>query len=195
MYLTTKNKLNNVITNESIFCELENHIVQHPKYDLCAVDISHVYANILANNKEPFMTYIPLESIISDFSIFNHIEEIYMVGYPNKLINVNTNYPIIRKGITATGLCDQLGTDDAFIVDIPVYRGSSGSPIFHIDNNGKVRLVGIAESKYYEINHLFVDNNGQIEENKDKFIKVPNGLGYAIKANIILDLINNIPYN
>lgn len=193
LYLTIKDEINNKVYNTSVFCECNENVIKHPKYDLCIVNISSVCNKLISENQIPIISYIPLNYITTDFSSFNHIEEIYMVGYPNRLINLDINYPIVRKGITATGLCDKLSNEDAFIIDIPVYRGSSGSPVYYISNDKKIKLVGIVTSKYYETNNIFKDNGDQINEDKSQFVYVPNGLGYAIKANVILELLN-IPH-
>ena len=192
LYLTVID--NGMQKNETVIFDTTNKVIQHQDYDLCLLDITKEHDDLISANKIPIMTFVPFDKITTDFSSFKHIEDIYMVGYPNELINANINYPIVRKGITATGLCDNLNDEHAFIVDIPVYGGSSGSPIFYIDSNNKVKLVGITAKKYYEEDNLFeLDNNGKFIENVNKFIKVPNGLGYAVKANVILDLFNNLP--
>lgn len=195
LYLTFIDETKSETSNELIFCELKNHITKHNLYDLCIVDFTHIYNKLISEGRKLIFSYIPIKSIISDFNNFNHIEEIYMVGYPNALISCDINYPIVRKGITATGLCDTLNNEDVFIIDIPVYGGSSGSPIYYIAEDDKVKLVGIISEKYYEKNYVYEIKDNSTEENKNNFVKVPNGLGYAIKSNAILDLINKLHGN
>lgn len=192
LYLSINNQNTNTGKHEWVFCNLENKIKKHPQYDLCVIDFTEIYNNIVAQNKTPIITCIPISTMCSNYNNFNHIEEIYMVGYPNEIINGGINYPIVRKGITATGICDSLNGTEAFIIDIPVYGGSSGSPVYFLTKEGKVSLVGITAEKYYEKNYVYIkdDNTNNYIKNKNQYVRVPNGLGYAIKANIILDLID-----
>jgi len=111
---------------------------------------------------------------------------------------------MVRKGITAIWLCDTIDIDnrEMFIMDIPTYSGSSGSPVYYISETGKSKLVGVATGGYPEEGYLYEldkssnqegnskDENSKFIENKEKYVKVHIGLGIAIKANIILELLN-----
>ncbi len=52
-----------------------------------------------------------------------------MIGYPFGLKDEFNNLPIVRKGITATPYYLNYESNPKFLVDIPIYFGSSGSPI------------------------------------------------------------------
>lgn len=191
---------NDKIIQDYVFFELGNSIVKHGEYDLCVVNITHKYDDLISQKLEPVIFPIAISDIVTEYDTFNHIEEIYMIGYPNLKVNRSANYPMVRKGITATGLCDTIDVvkKEMFIMDIPTYRGSSGSPIYYISESGNPKLVGVATGRYSEEDYLYEmdqedsDNVGDSKfiENKEKYIKVNIGLGIAIKANIILELLN-----
>ena len=191
LYLTLKDTNNGAGYHDEVFCDIENHIYKHQNYDLCMVNINHIRDSLLCKKIEPIISYVPADKITSDFNEFNFIETIYMIGYPNRIINESINYPVIRKGITATGLCTLLNDMHAFIIDIPTYGGSSGSSIFVIEDD-KIKLIGIVSEKYQEANYVHKKSGDKYIADTTERVYVPDGLGYAIKSNILLELLNSI---
>lgn len=63
------------------------------------------------------------------------VEEVFMAGYPNGLWDSTNNRPIIRKGITASSLLENWQGRPEFMIDMACFGGSSGSPVF-IMNEG-----------------------------------------------------------
>jgi hypothetical protein len=61
------------------------------------------------------------------------IEDILMIGYPFGLRDLSNDIPIVRKGITATPPFLDYNGNAEFLCDVPVYSGSSGSPIIIFD--------------------------------------------------------------
>lgn len=59
------------------------------------------------------------------------VEEILMVGYPNGLWDSVNNYPLIRRGITASHPAVDFEVDGVptTVVDAACFPGSSGSPV------------------------------------------------------------------
>ncbi len=192
LYFSFYNKENKCSHHEFRFYDLED-VTMHPNYDLCIVEFTKHYNDLMKEKDKPILAYIPIKSIEKSFDYFKRIEDVYMVGYPCCLINLRDNLPIVRKGITGTGMCDKIKDNDTFIIDIPVYGGSSGSPVYYITEDDKVKLVGIVTGKYNEKNYLQIIEDGKITQSKTEYIKVPNGLGYVIKSNIILELVNMVP--
>jgi hypothetical protein len=80
------------------------------------------------------------------------IEEILFVGYPSGLYDHVNHLPLVRKGISSSPIQVDHGGQPVFLIDAPVLRGSSGSPVFisdsasllhtqHIVPVGKDRLI------------------------------------------------------
>jgi Trypsin-like peptidase domain len=109
-----------------------------PKVDLCAVPLGGV-ANTM--RPHPFFRTLDPGLISSDAALaeLNAVEDVLMVGYPNGLWDAKNNYPLIRKGITAThpAVDFDVGGVSATVVDIASFPGSSGSPVF-IYNSGTI---------------------------------------------------------
>ena len=59
-----------------------------------------------------------------------------MVGYPNGLWDKVNNFPIFRKGITASHPAVDFNDKNIGAVDMACFPGSSGSPIFILNENG-----------------------------------------------------------
>jgi hypothetical protein len=51
------------------------------------------------------------------------------VGYPRAIKYYHNNFPIIRKGITATHPIIRFNYSNEFLIDAPCYPGVSGSPV------------------------------------------------------------------
>jgi hypothetical protein len=105
-----------------------------PEIDLCALPLCHLFAQMTANGDTPWIG--GLDSSMLPESPGNPpiraIEEVLMVGYPIGLWDDINDMPIVRRGITATPpLLDWRGKKE-FLIDVACFPGSSGSPIFMI---------------------------------------------------------------
>jgi hypothetical protein len=110
----------------------------NPKIDLCALPFGGV-----ANTMRPYPFFRALDPTLTksqaELLELNAVEDILMVGYPNGLWDATNNYPLIRRGITASHPAVDFDVDGVgtTVVDIASFPGSSGSPVF-IYNNGTV---------------------------------------------------------
>lgn len=115
---------------------LGNEWVVHPNgVDLCAYAISLTLNSL---NPPPFISHISRELIPSE-AILNEldaIEDVVMVGYPALLSDVLNDYPIIRRGITASDPAVDFNGRPEIAIDISAIGGSSGSPVFIYSSSG-----------------------------------------------------------
>ena len=111
-----------------------------------------------AQGKKPFFFALN-SSYIADEEYLKSItqtDEVIMIGYPGGLWDDVNNQPIFRKGILATSPRKNFQGRREFLIDMPVYWGSSGSPVLlfsdgmYFDRNsgsgmlgGRVKLLGI----------------------------------------------------
>ena len=132
-----------------------------------------------------------------EFECLKAVEDIYMVGYPDGLWDAHNNLPIVRRGITATPVSADHNGRRTFLVDCACFPGSSGSPIFLLNdgisssNSGEISL---GETKFKLLGVLFAGpmhtRPGQISdvENYTKKIAltdVPMNLGYCIRSDCL----------
>lgn len=105
-------------------------LINHPTEDLVAVFMHpHVREIDTVDDKWPVVfgfgrAHIPNIAEIDAF------EEVVMAGCPLGLFDERNNFPITRRGITASHAGFDYGGKPHFLIDMPCHDGSSGSPIF-----------------------------------------------------------------
>ena len=134
--------------------------INHPdaSVDLSVLPVAPVLSHMKAQGKKPFFFALN-SSYIADEEYLKSItqtDEVIMIGYPGGLWDDVNNQPIFRKGILATSPRKNFQGRREFLIDMPVYWGSSGSPVLlfsdgmYFDRNsgsgmlgGRVKLLGI----------------------------------------------------
>lgn len=179
----------------------EKLLIEHPDkdVDLCAYCIGPIINNLAKDNIEVFLQSVETDLIPKDFSMFDAIEDIIMIGYPKGIADEVNNLPIVRRGITATPLSNDYCGEKIFAVDMACFPGSSGSPVYIYNNGnyidprlnariiGKTRLflLGILSSGP-DIKDRAIDKNNNV--NNNILIRKEIHLGYVIKSEEILKL-------
>jgi hypothetical protein len=119
------------VVNETLQ-DFENKWIKHPTVDLAILPVSPILEQIIKKtNKIPFIVpysedLLPNKKLLSEISA---IEEVLMVGYPRGIWDKTNNLPVVRRGITATPIYIDYDGEKKFLLDIPIFAGSSGSPI------------------------------------------------------------------
>jgi hypothetical protein len=205
IYLTEKDKDGNPLFGkiDTLTCFSKDIAwIPHPNpsIDLCATPFIPILKKYSKNKfgyfyKSIMDSDIPTENVLADLK---GIEEIFMIGYPIGIWDCRNNLPIIRKGVTATHPLFNYQNNPIFLIDAACFPGSSGSPIFIINEgtyttktstrmgrrtiflgvlfagptfnpDGSIKVIDIPTKK--EI--LFIQN-------------IPINLGYVIKSNQLL---------
>lgn len=78
----------------------------------------------------------------NDLEKITAIEEVYMIGYPLGIWDKVNNIPIVRSGETATPIFLDYQGKSEFLINIPIFGGSSGSPIIIYDKLGYANNIG-----------------------------------------------------
>jgi hypothetical protein len=193
-----------------IHCDIENvqgTCVYHEndRVDLCAVPLSGFLSGLETADTTLRVKYFDKTAIRDDdnLSYLGAINDIYMVGFPDGLFDTHRCYPIVRKGITASvpfldfenEVVRNAGVDSVFLIDMPVFPGSSGSPVLLFKENryldgeeqeektgGKFLLLGVASSTYLikdRPNVITIDRTGNFCLRPTD---VPSNLGFAVRA-------------
>lgn len=126
--------------------QLSDLVVFHPNddIDLCYIDLSIIFNEYLSRNIRFRMNPFSFDSVPSQetYHHFNALEEVVMIGYPFGLWDHVNNLPIMRKGHTASHVYhNYLGRED-FLVNIPAYHGSSGSPLVIMEEGSVIYRSG-----------------------------------------------------
>ena len=176
----------------------------HPdkSVDLAILPIAGIMDNLEKLKKGIFIVSLTEELIPSD-SVAKSllpIEDVLMVGYPFGLRDIGNNLPIVRRGITATSFYLDYNKKKEFLCDIPVYPGSSGSPIMilnqqgFVDRKGTVNMGG-TRALLLGINYATytADFEGKITpvqalaDPKGIYTSIPYNIAIVIKSERILD--------
>jgi hypothetical protein len=106
----------------------------NPKIDLCAVPVGPLMTKEKGFFRHLDPSIIPSEAQLEELSA---VEEILMVGYPNGLWDEANNFPLIRRGITASHPAIDFAVDGVptTVIDAACFPGSSGSPVL-LHNTG-----------------------------------------------------------
>lgn len=181
----------------------ESRWILHPDKD---IDLAVMPLGPLLNEAEKIKKYfffipltenlLPSEALLKELTA---VEEILMIGYPIGLFDKTHNYPIFRKGITATHPALNYNNKSEFMIDAACFPGSSGSPVFLFNLGNYASRDGgtIIGSRFSLLGILYAGPmytaNGEIvvvniPTKNDTILQtpVPTNLGFVIKSSEIL---------
>lgn len=104
----------------------------NPDIDLCAMPAEVMLNAASQLGKKPFCATFDSETdlaIDAEMSAFDAVEEVQMIGYPDGLWDTVNNFPIFRRGTTASHPAVDYCGKPEILVDMACYPGSSGSPV------------------------------------------------------------------
>jgi V8-like Glu-specific endopeptidase len=187
---------------------LAQKIFSHPDVDLCAIDYSPIESQLREINVNIFAIFNDLTVLPSDheLSSLRAFEEITMVGYPIGLSDEKNNLPLLRRGSTASHPAMDFNHEPVFVVDLACFPGSSGSPVFLLNEGLYSEKSGTAKagSRLKLLGVLFAGPvttlEGDVETQKVPLrtkmtAKVSSmiHLGFVIKSRKLVELINMLP--
>jgi Trypsin-like peptidase domain len=203
---TKKDSIGNPIYGEKETIEVNNfqqYWLAHPdpSVDLCIMPIAPILNQSIKNNKPIYYknfdeNLIPKKEVWDSFTA---LEDILMIGYPIGLWDSKNNIPIIRKGQTATPMKIDYQGKSEFLIDIPAFPGSSGSPIILYNQGSYATDTGISlGTRLYLVGILYAGpiynakGTGEITIhnlpiNITTSTGVPINIGVSIKSYLLLD--------
>lgn len=114
-----------------------NDFIQHPdtNIDLCALPIGPFLNELGSQGIEVDKFFFTDRNFLNQHYV-TPVEEVFMTGYPNGLWDTVNNRPITRKGITASSLLEDWQGRPEFMIDMACFGGSSGSPVYIMNEGG-----------------------------------------------------------
>lgn len=182
----------------------EGRWIFHPDdgVDLAIMPIAPILTEASRKGFKPFIIQIDKTNIPSGDQLkeLTAVEDILMVGYPIGIWDKKNNYPIFRRGITATHPANDYNGKQEFMIDAACFPGSSGSPVFlcnignYVDKKGNT-VIG---SRFYFLGILYAGpqytNKGEVvivdiptKTETISLSNIPVNLGYVIKAKELFD--------
>ena len=129
---------------------------------------------------------IPNKEVVDSLAA---IEEITFIGYPSGLYDEHNIIPIVRRGITATPVWNDFQGQPYFLIDAGVFPGSSGSPVFLLNQGGYHSAGNFIVGTRIHFLGILSESMVRVEKN------TPNvflGLGKVVKSTKVLSFLNNI---
>jgi hypothetical protein len=131
---------------------------------------------------------------------YGAFEEVKFIGYPIGIWDEKNNLPVARRGMTATDLAVDYNGRTEFLVDAAVFPGSSGSPVYIVDEGvisfdgrlsiggNRLRFLGIL----YAVHQFTSEGKVEIVTVPTAFdarvkTPIPANLGLVIKASRLSD--------
>ncbi len=189
---------------------LQGFCIKHPDLDICLINMKSVIDAAQKQGNQVFFKSVGKDIFITDDLIkeVSAIEDVIMIGYPEGLIDLKNNKPVVRKGITATCLSLDFEGRKEFMIDAACFHGSSGSPVF-LDRTGLITKqtengfkIGVRHL-YYFIGMLRAVPAKTVK-GEIKVVDVPTdkkvvseaelmtNLGYVIKSSCIDEMIEKV---
>jgi S1-C subfamily serine protease len=108
-----------------------------PKVDVALIQVSGIISQL---HGRIYYRSVPSSQmpVDGDGVFIDAVEEVVFIGYPDGRQDPKHLTPIIRRGTTATPIELDFGGAPTFLIDGSVFGGSSGSPVF-LMNNGFYR--------------------------------------------------------
>ena len=197
-YLHLKNGENESKENFSI--TLSANWTFHSTKDLCFCFCQSVFDQVKKiTGKDVFVSIID-ESIIPTKDVLlnlSALEELVMIGYPIGLWDSKNNYPIFRKGFTASHPAIDFNEKGIGLADIACIPGSSGSPVFILNEGGykdkqgtlnwgrdRILFLGVlfAAPIYDATGKLIIRNIPTSQQVIESHTGITANLGYYIKS-------------
>lgn len=185
------------IENQQV--SLDAKWVFHSKKDLCFCFVNPLFEEVLQKTGKHVFYIANDESILATDRIteeLSALEELVMVGYPIGLWDEKNNFPIFRRGYTASHPAYDFNEDGIGLVDMACFPGSSGSPIYVFNEGGyrdKKGNMYLGQSRLIFLGILFAgpqyDATGNVvvtvvptATNVQSHTPIMTNLGYYIKA-------------
>ena len=179
----------------------DNTWLHHPdsSVDLRCLGLADLLRELKKNNTKIF--YIPLETNLihkhTTLDELSAMEDVVMIGYPIGLSDTYNHKPIIRRGITASHPKKDYQGKKETLLDMACYPGSSGSPVFILNQGAYITREGITMgSRVYllgvlygghEFNAQGVLQFANLPNTPVPVTRIPINLGIIIKAERILE--------
>lgn len=167
----------------------EGAFVMHPEenVDLCVYPLSEFHRELKRRELQLDATVFT-DGDLNGIERLTPVEEVYMTGYPNGLWDEKNNKPITRKGITASDVNTDWNGSEEFMIDMACFGGSSGSPVFIMNEGSYVVDHGIAMgTRFILLGILYagpqVNVNGTVD-----IINVPTAAVAVASSKIMMNL-------
>ncbi|MEB5837035.1 serine protease [Pantoea dispersa] len=166
-----------------------SYFIQHPNpnIDICALPVMGLLEDLDSQGIRVENFFFTDRNFLNQ-QFVTPVEDVFMAGYPNGLWDSTNNRPIIRKGITASSLLEDWQGRPEFMIDMACYGGSSGSPVFIMNEGSFATANGIAMgNRFIFLGLLYagptISANGSID-----IVDVPTAARQVVNTKLMMNL-------
>lgn len=157
----------------------------NPDVDLCCIEITE------ATNPKfgLFLKFLSDSQLYDESNMVLHPgKEVFFIGYPDNRFDTVHNLPILRRGYIASRPDIDFNGEPQFVVDAPVFPGSSGSPVF-AESSNYFKLIGVITATMIKNEQL---RTIQVAQPVATTLGVQQaiGLGIVIKTKALTELLD-----
>jgi hypothetical protein len=117
----------------------------NPEIDIAVCPFAPLESHIKAQHGvDLFYRYVSAEMIPSEEQAakLDALEPVTFIGYPNGVWDSTNLLPVARRGMTASPISVDFENTPRFIIDASVFGGSSGSPVFLLNQGMYTEKTG-----------------------------------------------------
>ena len=205
-------KTGEMSSNENYQVTYKTNWIFHSTQDLCFCFIYPVFQEVKKKTGKDVFYIANDNSIVATqqkLDKLSALEELVMVGYPIGLWDSKNNFPIFRKGYTASHPAYDFNEKGIGLADMACFPGSSGSPIYILNENGyadkngnhylgnsRIILIGILfAGPQYDAQGDIVVKNIPTQQKVQTSTPIMTNLGYYIKSTELKEFENYIQHN
>ena len=116
------------------------------------------------------------------------LEEVVFIGYPSGIRDEKNASPLIRRGITSTPVWNDYEGKPTFLIDAGVFPGSSGSPVFILNQGGFATKDGLVLGNRL----LFLGVISQTFLRKGVANETFLGLGQVVRSDALVEFLDKV---
>lgn len=132
-------KDNDEASNDNFEVIFDTNWIFHSTQDICFCFVNPLFEEVKKRTGKDVYFIATDESLIyseEKLKCLSSLESVVMVGYPNGLWDKIHNYPLFRTGFTSAHPAYDFNNKNIGLVDMACFPGSSGSPIYILNENG-----------------------------------------------------------
>lgn len=158
--------------------------------DLAAVPLGPILNQLESVKKSVFFRsvgpdLIPSREVVDGLAA---LEEVVFVGYPSGLRDRQSGMPIVRRGITATPVWNEFEGRPNFLIDAGVFPGSSGSPVFILNQGAYSTKDGLVVGNRLLFLGIIAESMIRSEEHGTAYL----GLGKVVRSDALKGFVERV---
>lgn len=159
----------------------------NPELDIAIIPLGAMLTQIQDAGRPAFFRsvtpdIVPSAEVISGLAA---MEEIVFIGYPSGLRDETNANPLIRRGITSTPVWNDFQGRPSFLIDAGVFPGSSGSPVFILNQGAYATKDGLVVGSRILFLGMIRQSMVRSDSGRDTFL----GLGEVLRSSAIVDFV------